>query len=466
LYYLFGPGKREEHRNPHLVAAWEGAGPLTGLQPPRTAAGGYSVGRLTDLLEQPVRATNKAVPPLTVWHCSVRTHPTDRTLSDQQWQHIAAEIMAGVGLAPRRDQNAVRWVAVRHADDHIHLVATLVRQDGQIAWAWNDQPKAQAVARDLERRYNLYRVGPVDNTSHCPPTAAEQNKTARHGRAEVPRDRLRREVRAAVAAAGTEAEFFMTLRSAGVLVRLRHSNINPDEVTGYAVGLPDHHTAAGDTVWYGGGRLAPDLTLPKLRLRWDRPDASRPADLPRRGTRGQQRAAAFARAATATRAAAERLAHGAHDDEAADIASAAGDVLTATARAFEGRNRGRISEAAESYDRASREPLRRPIMPSTRATELRAISRLIFVMGRLTHDQDTAIALQLVLQMSILADTLADLREAQQRLHQARSARHAAEQLRTASAAMSPNPSVARQAPGPQAEPPPRSTAPPRTRIG
>jgi len=465
LAYLSGHGKREEHRNPHLVAAWDGAGPLAGLQPPRDAAGRHSVRRLIELLEQPVRAV-KSAPPLTVWHCSVRTHPTDRVLSDQQWQHIAAEIMAGVGLAPHGDQNAVRWVAVRHADDHIHIVATLVRQDGRVAWAWNDKPKAQAVARDLEQRYNLYRVGPVDNTSHYPPTAAEQNKAERQGRPEVPRDRLRREVRAASAAATDEAGFFGILRAAGVLVRLRHSTVNPDEVTGYAVGLPDHHTAAGETIWYGGGRLAPDLTLPKLRQRWDPSESTQPPRTASR-SRPQQRASTFARAASATRAAAEHLARHTADDEFADVPRGAADVLTATAHAFEGRTRGRLSEAAESFDRAAREPLRRTVQRSSRGTELRAVSRLIFVMGRLTGDKDTAAALQLVLQMSILADTLADLRESQRRLHQARAARQAAEALRGVAAASAPaRPSQPSTDPSATPTPTPAVGRPPRSRYG
>jgi hypothetical protein len=33
LRYLFGPGKREEHVRPRVMAAWDGAGPLSGLQP-------------------------------------------------------------------------------------------------------------------------------------------------------------------------------------------------------------------------------------------------------------------------------------------------------------------------------------------------------------------------------------------------------------------------------------------------
>ena len=55
---------------------------------------------------------------------------------------------------------------------------------------------------------------------------------------------------------------------AGVLVRKRYSTIRPGEVTGYAVGLPQHTARGGGPVWYGGGKLAADLTLPKLRRRW------------------------------------------------------------------------------------------------------------------------------------------------------------------------------------------------------
>ena len=51
----------------------------------------------------------------------------------------------------------------------------------------------------------------------------------------------------------------------------RHSTVNPGEVTGYAVGLPHHTATDGQIIWYGGGKLAADLTLPKLRARWDNP---------------------------------------------------------------------------------------------------------------------------------------------------------------------------------------------------
>jgi hypothetical protein len=451
IRYLFGPGKHEEHRDPHLVAAWSGAAQLPALEPAMTPSGRHDVRALARLLEQPVRA-GKNPPPLPVWHASVRNHATDRTLTDAQWAHIAAEMVAAVGIAPHGDPDAVRWVAIRHADDHIHIVATLVRQDGDTVRAWNDGIKSQAAARDLEERYGLYRVGPVDRTSHRRPTAAEQNKTQRQGRSEIPRDRLRRDVRAAAAAAVDETEFFTGLRAAGVLVRLRHSTTNPNEVTGYAVGLPDHHTTVGDTVWYGGGRLAPDLTLPQLRRRWHpvRGTASR---VGRSGACTDQRAAAFGRATAATQSAAERLARSDTNDDTSAVAYSAADVLTSAARAFEGRRGGPLTDAAETFDRAAREPNRRLPGRSGTTGELRAMSRLIAVMGRLTGDHDTAAALQLILQMSMLADNLADLREAQQRLHQARAARHAADQLRTVAAISSAATSVRQTTTGPDSSP-------------
>src|SRR5665811_1687784 len=47
----------------------------------------------------------------------------DRYLSDGEWRDIAATYLDRIGLAPRGDDLGVRWVAVRHADDHVHVVA-------------------------------------------------------------------------------------------------------------------------------------------------------------------------------------------------------------------------------------------------------------------------------------------------------------------------------------------------------
>jgi hypothetical protein len=116
---------------------------------------------------------------------------------------------------------------------------------------------------------------------------------------------------------------------------------------------------------------------------------------------------------------------------ASAIAYAAADLLTATAHAWEGRAGGPLSDAAKWFDRAAydlhgRVPARRV----SQAGHLRTMTRLIAVMGTVSRDRDTLAALHLVFTSAALAESLADLREAQERLHQARAARRAAGQLR------------------------------------
>ena len=53
-----------------------------------------------------------------------------------------------------------------------------------------------------------------------------------------------------------------------MLVRKRFSVTNPGQVTGYSVALPGDTTKDGGPVWYGGGKLAADLSWPKLQQRW------------------------------------------------------------------------------------------------------------------------------------------------------------------------------------------------------
>ena len=122
--------------------------------------------------------------------------------------------------------------------------------------------------RRPRRSNGLRRTAPADRTAARRPARAETEQAARRGWAEPARVVLRREVCTAAAGAGSEQEFFTRLRAAGVLVRERYSMVCPDQVTGYAVGLPGHTARDGGVVWYGGGKLAADLTLPKLRARW------------------------------------------------------------------------------------------------------------------------------------------------------------------------------------------------------
>ena len=263
---MYGPGKANEHTDPHLVAGF--ADPA-GLEPAHRPGRSRDFRPLAGLLAQPLAAVNGSNYRQPVWHCAVRAAPEDRELSDAEWARVAAHIMDRTGLAPEGDDLAVRWVAVRHAPDHIHLVATLARQDRIRPKVWNDYYRVRDACRDAERWFGLRSTAPADRTAARRPTRAEAEQTARRGWDEPPRVRLRREVCTAAAGARTEQEFFARLTQAGVLVRRRYSSIHPGEVTGYAVGLAQHTSRDGQVIWYGGGKLAADLTLPKLRARWD-----------------------------------------------------------------------------------------------------------------------------------------------------------------------------------------------------
>ncbi|MDT5029366.1 MAG: hypothetical protein QOE61_5792 [Micromonosporaceae bacterium] len=446
IWYLFGPGKRDEHTDPHLIAVWDGAGDMAKLEPPIGPGGKRDVRTLIELLAQPLHAARNP-PKWTVWHCPISAAPEDRLLTDAEWAEIAREVMDATGLAPFGDRDAVRWIAVRHADNHIHLAATLVRQDGRTAWGWQDKIKSRRRCYELEVRFGLRRVGPMDRTGHRRPSAAEINKAKRLGRALPARDELRRDVRAAAVAAANEDEFFARLADAGVLVKLRESVTNPGEITGYAVALATHTTADGEPVWFSGGKLARDLTLPKLRQQWARPDGhTAAADAPVRISPAA-RAQALETAAQAIRGAADAIGDlaGENPQAAQAIAQAASDTLTAVAAAVEGRRGGPVTRAAELFDRAAREPGGLIAKANQRSYDLRAMSRLVHLMGRISGDTNTFAMLSLLLDLARLSDTLAALREAQQRYHQAEAAVQAATILRAAANAtgrIAPTPAI------------------------
>jgi MobA/VirD2-like, nuclease domain len=265
IWYLYGPGRREEHLDPHLVAGWRDPAEL---EPAFRADGTRDFRRINGLLNQPLAALGRRGFDKPVWHCVVRAAPDDSLLSDAQWARIAEEIMHRTSLARSGDDEAVRWVAIRHAPDHVHIVATLARQDGTKPRIWNDFYRVREACLAVERRYGLRITAPGDRTAGRRPTRAENEHARRRGWEEPARTMLRRAVHTAAAGATSEREFFARLEAAGVLVRKRFSQHDLGQGTGYAVAKPGHVNGQGTPVWFGGGKLAADLTLPKLRQRW------------------------------------------------------------------------------------------------------------------------------------------------------------------------------------------------------
>lgn len=433
LRYLFGPGKAEEHINPRLVGAWDGSGPLADLEPEVTATGARDFRHLVAMLEEPVRAAERA-PRKFVWHTSMRLAPEDRhrEFSDQTWAHMAREMLATAGIAPHGDDAGLRWVVVRHNDDHVHIVATTVREDGRIDWLRNDYPRVVDATFEVARRFGLRRQVPrPDRTATRAPRPEEANKARRLGRPRTDRDELRTRVRTAAASSTSEAEFFEQLRRAGVLINLRESTQRPGEITGYSVALPPEEPGR-TPIYFSGGKLAPDLTLPKLRHRWGAPPPNGQRPQPR--VSRAERVRVMREASATAQAAATQMRADLRTDPAAAqaTAEAAADTLRAVAAAMEGRRGGPITDAADAFDRAARAGTGPAGRHTPASYRMRSTARLVSLMGRISGDEDALAALKLVLKIAALGDTLSQLRHAQARLHQAQAARQAATDLRAA----------------------------------
>ncbi|MFJ2786171.1 MULTISPECIES: relaxase/mobilization nuclease domain-containing protein [unclassified Streptomyces] len=345
LAYLYGPGRREEHVEPHLVASFDGMAPDPGRDPNATLKA------LQQLLDQPVQALPEhARPAKHVWHTSVRTAPGDRMLSDEEWAEVARRIVAATGIDPGEGQPGCRWAAVRHANDHIHIVATLVCEDGTRPDDFRSGKRAQAEARLIEKELGLHQVVPGDGTAAQRPTSAERHKAERQGRERTAREELRETVRRAVAGATGDEEFFDRLAAAGLLVKKR---VAPSgDLLGYKIALPDDRNKDGEPVYYPGARLAPDLSLPRIRERWsmDQPESPPPP--------GPMAPSAARRRAAAALSDAVLVVHHGEDAVAAAHITAAGEVLDALAKTSAAHTRHQLREAAEAFERASRSHIR------------------------------------------------------------------------------------------------------------
>jgi hypothetical protein len=426
IRYLYGPGRREEHTDPHIIAGYR---PPQDLEPPLRASGIRDFRRLTGLLRLPHDALGKWGYAKPVWHCSMRAAPEDRMLSDAEWADVARDVMHRTGLCPRGDEDdAVRWIAIRHGPDHIHLVAMLARQDRTRPRVHNERYRVRDACLAAEERYGLRSTAPADRTAARRPTRAETGKAERQHRGEPARLTLRRHVSTAAASASSTEEFFAGLDQAGVLVRLRYSTRNPGQVTGYAVAMPGDTTRNGNPVWYGGGKLAPDLSWPKLQQRWTRP--ARPDSPLTPGEADALWEYAARTAADATDRIRFYIAAG-NPAAAADAACAASDALHVTAAALGSRV---LRRAADDLDRAARQPWGRIPAPTPAGNQLRHAARLISAYAYITGDR-TLTPMVLLVRLAALAEAIAELRESQQRAAQAAAALRAARHLRTATRA-------------------------------
>lgn len=327
VYYLQGPGKFNEHSNPHVVAAagslerfaWpvEDGKPRVLTREDATViaaqldephdAHGVKVGwtdpkkkkraeeQAKNMLPGTTDAEKKAwvrsqsfFPDAYVWQCSLSLHPDEAPLGPEKWGAIAREFMRDMGFDTETDAK-VSWVAVHHGtskngNDHIHIAADLVRADGSIVdlfWERDaknpnrkigDGPRSSRIVQEIEKRHGL-RIdrdpGAVSPSyHHAEVKVAEET----YGRSEPVKLELMRRVRAYSTAARDEADFVDRVAADdGMLLR---PYIKEGRVAGYSVALMPpgagkvERLAVADIAWYSGTNLSRDLGLGQLRRGW------------------------------------------------------------------------------------------------------------------------------------------------------------------------------------------------------
>ncbi|MGV4927596.1 hypothetical protein [Streptomyces sp. BHT-5-2] len=166
LMYLYGPGERGNHTSPRLIAGDGHGAPIELL------ADAGSLPYLAQALDAPVERLGGRAPERPVWICSVRTDPRQPDLTDSQWATVARRLVAATGIAPDGDPDACRWIALRNQPRQVHVVATLVREDGSLHNAYRDafrlQTECRRLAAELGHLPTAPHPKPRDQETHVP----------------------------------------------------------------------------------------------------------------------------------------------------------------------------------------------------------------------------------------------------------------------------------------------------------
>ncbi|WP_194829192.1 hypothetical protein [Nocardia sp. XZ_19_231] len=315
VVYLLGEGRANEHRHRHVIAGsatvmrpeWLASfdGPAdkrasrdaalaiaNEIEIPRKLHGTTvkmrakpaqgQRGQGTDVIERPDKGAKGVLRDAPVWHCILSLNPGEE-LTDEQWSNLINDFMAEMGFVGDGDVAEARWVAIRHGhsgetgdgQDHVHIAASLVREDGSAVDTYFRDPKtgrprgdfamAQAVANRLEHRHGLQVLASREEGGALSGNSrAEVERAARTGSNSTEREVLRRTVRSCAVASKTEAEFVRRCQTSGVAVTARFGR---GKVVGYSYQLEGDDGPIGPRL--GGAKGLGGLGLPALREQWE-----------------------------------------------------------------------------------------------------------------------------------------------------------------------------------------------------
>jgi hypothetical protein len=217
-----------------------------------------------------------------VLHCSLSLAPADRLVAEEQWAEISQQFMDQMGFTDTSGHAPARWVAIHHGPgkggrDHIHIAASMVREDGT-KWdgRWNDFPHAQQACRQLEKDHGLFQVqGRREQIRERGDRPGERETAARlNFDLTIPRE-LGQRLRQSAVASFTEDEFVRRARQNGLVMKPLYESGSTSKVRSYQAGLRPKDVQrraaqAGIKVsrWASirsAAMLGPDLALDRLR---------------------------------------------------------------------------------------------------------------------------------------------------------------------------------------------------------
>jgi len=154
--YLFGPGRAEEHTNQRIVGAsdptWLGTAQRDGA----------ILAQLISELDEPVIVHGDKTRAGYVYHLVVSVPVGDGQLSDECWQQTARRFADKLGF-----DEQVCWIAINHGtstngNDHIHVVANLIRaDDGRVHKLAFDRMRQREACVELEEEFGLTATSPA-----------------------------------------------------------------------------------------------------------------------------------------------------------------------------------------------------------------------------------------------------------------------------------------------------------------
>jgi len=249
--YLHGPGRHNEHAYNNRVHGMVIAGSVAVTDPSKP-------GQWVANMRRAYRGRDDVSRP--VWQCSLRTAPEDRRLSDAEWADAAQTFAECLGFAEHP------WVAVRHADDHIHLAVSRVAHDGRVWQGRHDYRHAQTARRELEATFGLEqtvtrRTVASERTPITQVKPGEYRMYAEAGHA-APRVVLAESVLAAAntTAGQGRAAFEAELTDRGIQFVVNQAQTGT--VSGYRFAA--HTDDAGELVWFKASQLDKKLAWRQL----------------------------------------------------------------------------------------------------------------------------------------------------------------------------------------------------------